>query len=109
MSREIELLTEIRDLLQVMAEPLLAKRDHKLRAALRKVVGSGKQKQGAVALMDGTRTQATIVKEAGIDGGNLSRLVKALAAKALIASDEKRPELLGKIPPSFFDGDGAND
>ena len=40
MSREIELLTEIRDLLQVMAEPNLAKRDAKMRVALRDVVGS---------------------------------------------------------------------
>jgi hypothetical protein len=109
MSQETELLTEIRDLLQVMAEPFLAKRDQKQRAALREVVGSGKKKQGAVPLMDGTRTQAAIVKEAGIDQGDLSRLVKALAARELIASDEKHPRLMVKVPPSFFNGDDEDD
>jgi len=109
MSPEIELLTEIRDLLQVMAEPLLAKRDKKLRATLREVVGAGKKKQAAVALMDGTRTQAAIVKEAGINQGNLSRLVQALADKALIASNENNPRLLVQVPPSFFDRDSEDD
>ena len=105
MSREIELLTAIRDLLQVMAEPLLAKRDEKLRATLRDLVGTGKKKQSAIALMDGTRTQAAIVKEVGMDQGHLSRLVKALAAKGLIPTDEKRPRLLVRLPAAFFDKD----
>jgi hypothetical protein len=104
MSKDTELLTEIRDLLQVMAEPLLAKRDQRMRAALREVAGSGAKKQRAVPLMDGSRTQAAIVKKAGIDQGNLSRLVKALAAKGLIGADEKHPQLLVKVPPTFFDG-----
>jgi hypothetical protein len=73
MSRDVELLTEIRDLLQVIAEPALAKRDAKLRASLRTVVGSGAKKMKAVLLMDGTRSQSAIVKESGIDQGNLSR------------------------------------
>ncbi|MCY3018368.1 MAG: helix-turn-helix domain-containing protein [Planctomycetota bacterium] len=109
MSREIELLTEIRDLLQVMAEPLLAKREEKLRAALREVVGSGKYKQGAVVLMDGTRTQAAIAREAGINQGYLSRLIKALSAKGLIGSDKREPRLLVKVPPMFFNGDDDDD
>ena len=108
MSQEIELLTEIRDLLQVMAEPELAKRDAKRRASLRDVVGNGAQKAKAVLLMDGSRTQATIVKEAGIDTGNLSRLVKALAGGQLIASDQKHPKVLFKVPANFFDG-GADE
>lgn len=109
MSRDLELLTEIRDLLQVIAEPALAKRDAKLRAALRKVVGSGAKKAKAVMLMDGTKSQASIVKESGIDTGNLSRLVKALATAELIATDEKHPALALKIPPTFFDKDGADE
>jgi hypothetical protein len=56
MSREIELLIEIRDLLQVMAEPALAKRDAKLRSSLRTAVGSSGKKAKAALLMDGSRS-----------------------------------------------------
>ena len=76
MSREIELLTEIRDLLQVLAEPELSKRDAKLRSSLRSVVGSSGMKAKASLLMDGSRSQSAIVKESGMNQGNLSRLVK---------------------------------
>jgi hypothetical protein len=69
MSTEIELLTEIRDLLYVIAEKDLAKRDEKLRAELRKTVGNGKKNAGAIHQMDGTRAPAMIVKETGIDHG----------------------------------------
>ena len=109
MSKEVELLTEIRDLLQVMAEPALAKRDAKMRASLRTVVGSSGKKTKAALLMDGTRSQFAIVKESGIYQGNLSRLVKALAAAQLICADEKHPSLLVKVPPTFFDGDNADE
>jgi DNA-binding MarR family transcriptional regulator len=109
MSREIELLTEIRDLLQMMAEPALAKRDARLRSSLRAVIGGSGKKAKAVLLMDGTRSQSAIVKESGIDHGNLSRLVKSLAGARLIAADEKHPRLLVRVPPTFFDGDGADE
>ena len=104
MARDIELLTEIRDLLQVVAEPALAKRDAKFRSLLRNIVGRSANKATAVQLMDGSRTQADIVKEAGIDHGNLSRLVNALAEAHLISADKKRPKLLVKLPSTFFDG-----
>jgi hypothetical protein len=109
MSREIELLTEIRDLLHVMAEPELAKRDAKIRSSLRTVVGNSEKKAKAVQLMDGTRSQATIVKESGIDQGYLSRLIKALAVATVISADEKHPKLLVRVPSNFFDGDEANE
>ena len=109
MSREIELLTEIRDLLQVMAEPALEKRDAKPRSSLRTVVGGSSKKAKAALLMDGSRSQSAIVKESGIDQGNLSRLVRALAAAQLISADEKHPRLLVKVPFTFFDGDGADE
>jgi hypothetical protein len=109
MSQEIELLTEIRDLLQVMAEPELAKRDAKRRGSLRDVVGNGSKKAKAVLLMDGTRTQSAIVKESGMDAGNLSRLVKTLAEQQLIASDQKHPKVLFKVPVNFFDGNGGDE
>src|SRR2546429_323598 len=103
MSREIELLTEIRDLLQVMAEPALAKRDEAYREAIRTIAGKSAQRSNAIMLMDGSRSQTAIAKEAGLDQGNLSRLVKALSARSLIAADEKHPKLRTMLPPNFFD------
>jgi DNA-binding MarR family transcriptional regulator len=104
-SREIELLTEIRDLLEVIAEPALAKRDAKRRASLRNVIGSSDRKAKAALLMDGTRSQSAIAKESGIDQGDLSRLVKALVAAQLLAADAKTPKLVLKIPSTFFGDD----
>jgi hypothetical protein len=106
MSQEIELLTEIRDLLQALAEPEIAKRDAKRRTALRAAVGSSKQKARAVFLMDGTRLQSVLTKETGMDSGNLSRFVKGLASAELVAPDQKHPKLLVKVPPAFFEQDG---
>ena len=106
MSREIELLTEIRDLLLVLAEPALAKRDHKFRDALRKVVGKSEKSRAAVLLMNGTLAQAAIVKQVPIDQGQLSRLMKALASEALLAPDEKHPKLVVTISAAVFDGGG---
>lgn len=103
MSKEIELLAEIRDLLQVMAEPALAKRDEKLREAIRAVVGKSRKSAGAIRLMDGSCTQAVISKEAGIDPGQLNRLIKSLEKNALIDADEKHPKLRVKLPLNFFD------
>jgi hypothetical protein len=105
MAQEIELLTEIRDLLEVMAEPALAARDAKRRASLRNVVGNSSKKAKAAMLMDGTRLQSSIVKESGMDNGNLSRLVKALAEAGLITSDKTRPKLILRLPATFFDED----
>lgn len=106
MSQEIELLTEIRDLLRVMAEPALAERDASLRAALREIVGKSKKKAKAILLMDGSRLQREIRKEANIDQGDLSRFVKKLTAEKLIAIDYGKPRLLLSVPSGFFE-DGA--
>jgi len=103
MSREIELLTEIRDLLLLLAEPALAQRDQKFRDALRKIVGKGQKNIAAVFLMNGSMSQAAIGKNSQIDQGQLSRLVKALAAESLIAPDDKHPKLVVTIPPNFFE------
>ncbi|MDP4199051.1 MAG: hypothetical protein Q8922_14955 [Bacteroidota bacterium] len=107
MSREIELLTEIRDLLEAMAEPAIAKRDEKFRDGILAVAGKSQKSCNAILLMDGSRTQANIVKEAEIDQGQLSRLVKNLKTNSLIGSDEKYPKLRTKLPPNFFDLKGA--
>ena len=109
MSREIELLTEIRDLLQVMAEPALAQRDAKLRASLRAIVGVGSKKAKAVQLMDGSRSQSAIVREGIMDSGNLSRLVKDLATAGLVAPDQKHPKLLVTVPPNFFNQENPDE
>ena len=110
MSREIELMTEIRDLLLLLAEPALAKRDQKFRDALRKVVGKGQKNVAAVSLMNGSLSQAAIVKNTQIDQGQLSRLVKALAKESLIAADDKHPKLVVAIPANFFqDGEKNNE
>lgn len=101
MSEETELLREIRDLLRVIAEPALAKRDERLRTSLQQIVGKSKAKAQAVLLMDGSRNQTDIRKQCGIDQGDLSRLIKALRAETLIA-DDKLPKLAISIPPNFL-------
>jgi hypothetical protein len=109
MNEQVQLLREMRDLLRVLAEPVLAKRDERLRVALAGLVGKSKVKAKSVLLMDGLRTQATICKESGIDHGNLSRLSKSLRANKLIEADEKHPKLVIVVPPNFFEiGDEKN-
>ena len=102
MNEQTELLREMRDLLRVMAEPALAKRDEKLRSSLTEIVGRSELKEKSVTLMDGSRGQAAICKEAGIDKGALSRLVKSLREKELIDADGSHPKLVISIPPNFF-------
>jgi len=102
MNDEIELLREMRDLLRLIAEPALAKRDENRRNALREVVGKGKTNVKATLLMDGSRTRQVIRQESGIDSGNLSRLVKALRDKDLLSGDDN-PKLVIAIPTTFFE------
>ena len=109
MSRELELLEEIRDLLQIIAEPQLAKRDAKLRSSLVDSVGGSEKKAKAVQLMDGSRSQSAVAKESGMDPGNLSRLVKSLVVAKLIEGDEKKPKLVLKVPPDLFQRNNEND
>src|SRR4051812_7142730 len=102
MTEDTELLREIRDLLLVIAEPGLAKRDEQLREALLEIVGKSKAKAAAVLLMDGSRTQAVIKKESGIDFGTLSKTVKALRLAKLITGDDKHPRLAIAIQANLF-------
>jgi len=101
-NEQVELLREVRDLLRVIAEPALAKRDERLRISLTTVVGKSKQKAKAVLLMDGSRNQLAIREATGMDPGNLSRLAKELRSKELIGADDK-PKLVISIPPNFFE------
>jgi len=103
MATEVELLTEIRDLLQIIAEPQIAERDRRLRDSLRTAVGRSANGQKAVLLMDGSRKQADIVKEGGIGKGQLSPLVKTLAEMKLISNNDGKPRLLIPIPANFFE------
>jgi hypothetical protein len=109
MDEQTQLLREMRDLLLVIAEPALAKRDEKLRTSLLDIAGKSKAKARAILLMDGSRTQAAITKESGIDQGNMSRLVKALRAQSLIADDERHPKLVLSIPADFFENTEKRD
>ena len=109
MDEQTELLREMRDLLRVMAEPALAQRDARLRDSLIQVVGKNKSKARAVLLMDGSRNQTALRTESGIDQGDLSRLVKTLREKTLIAIDEKHPKLVISVPVNFFEGSEKRD
>ncbi len=51
--------------------------------------------------MDGTKLQAAICKEAGIDQGGLSRLAKALREAGLLTEEEKL-KLTIPLPPGFM-------
>jgi hypothetical protein len=101
MSEDTDLLREIRDLLRLVAAPALAEREQKQKARLLEIVGRSKRKADAVLLMDGTRSQATISKECGIDMGDLSRLVRALRESQLIAPDDN-PRILLAVPADFM-------
>ena len=102
MSDDTEILREIRDLLRLIAEPALAKRDEHLRTSLLELVGKSKQKAEAVVLMDGARSQAEIRKATSMDQGNLSRFVTALREAELIGLDEKRPKLVFSAPQNLI-------
>jgi hypothetical protein len=107
MADDREILKEIRDLLRLIAEPALAKRDERMRTALQEIVGKSKRKADAVLLMNGTRQQSEIRKLCGIDMGDLSRLVKALRTTGLIDTDDKHPKLLIYLPPNFSFSDAG--
>ena len=100
----LQVLTEMRDLLRLMAEPAIAERDKRLREALRGIAGSATGKKAkAILLMDGSRKQASIVHECGINQGDLSNLVKKLKAAELLTGDPKQPQLSISIPSNFFE------
>jgi DNA-binding MarR family transcriptional regulator len=102
MDEQTELLREMRDLLRLIAEPALEKRDQEHRTALRELVGLSKLKSKAVLLMDGTKSRIAIRHESGIDQGDLSRLVKSLREKGLVTADEQ-PRLVITLPSKFFE------
>lgn len=107
----LQVLTEMRDLLRLMAEPAIAQRDKKLRGELRSIAGGATGKKAkAILLMDGTRVQAEIANECGIDRSDLSALVKRLRGAQLLREDPKQPDLVISIPSNFFESrEGSDD
>ena len=97
--------TEIRDLVRLMAEPAIAERDRKLRLELRRLVGKSSASSRSVLYMDGNRTQADIQRETKINKGNFSTLVKKLGTSKLLSGDGKRPKLSISIPANFFENE----
>jgi hypothetical protein len=102
MSEDTELLREIRDLLLLLAEPAIAKRDESQRASLRELIGRSRAKAKAVAAMDGSRSRQVICKESGIDQGDLSRLIKILRERRLVVNGDM-PKLVIALPTAFFE------
>ena len=112
MSESSELLSavqEIRSLIRLMAEPAIAERDRKLRAELKRIVGSSVPKSKSVLLMTGARTQSDIQRETGMNKGNLSTLVKHLNEAKLLSGDLKSPKLSITIPSTFFESELADE
>ena len=93
---------EIRELLQLIAEPAIAQRDEKLRVSLLQIAGRSQSKRKSVMLMDGSRNQLEIRQATSIDQGDLSKLMKALRTGGLLASNDK-PELRIPLPTNFFE------
>lgn len=101
-----ELLNElrrIRELIELMAEPDIAKRDAALRGKLREIVGSSLKLQQSVLLMDGSRAQKDIVAETSIHKGQLSTAVGKLDNADLLVDGKKLPQLVISIPTNFFE------
>lgn len=103
----LEEVREIRQLLELLAEPAIAQRDIKLRDELRTIVGSSAKKQQSVFLMDGSRTQKQIIAQTLLDQGDLSKMVGKLESGGLLTEVKKHPKLSISIPPNFFDANAA--
>lgn len=98
---EFAVLTEIRDLLLLIAEPQIAQRDRLTRGQLRKIAGKSAKNIRAISLMDGSRNQAAIVKEVPMDFGQLSKLVKSLAGAHLLKPGNN-PAIVIPVTESIF-------
>lgn len=99
----LEEVRQIRYLLELLAEPAIAQRDAKLRADLRKIVGSSVKKQQSVLLMNGSRTQKQIAGETSVHKGELSTMIGKLENAGLLSGEKKLPKLAISLPPTFFD------
>lgn len=101
--QQIALLSEIRDLLQIIAEPQLADRDRKARQRIREVAGRSGKKQAAVLLMDGTRSRSEISQQSELDSGNLSRFIAELREAGVLAEPDGKAKTVCPLPPTLFE------
>ena len=99
----LQALHKICGLLELLAEDKIAQRDSKQRSALREIVGSSPTKQKSALLMNGSRTQADIVRTTSVHKGSLSTMVSELQKAKLLAGDVKKPHLVISIPSNFFE------
>lgn len=99
----LEEVRQIRELLELLAEPAIAQRDASFRTELRRIVGSSPKKQKSVFLMDGKHTQTEIASVTSVDKGDLSKMVGKLDRAGLLADGKKHPRLVISIPSAFFD------
>jgi hypothetical protein len=105
-SESADLLEEarkIRQLLELIAEPAIARRDARLRGQLREIAGTSIKKQQSVLLMDGSRTQKEIIVVTAIHKGDLSTMVGKLDKAGLLTGEKKKPALSISIPTTFFE------
>ena len=96
-SRTEELLVEIRELLQIIAEAqgpqyraVVLKRLGNRAAELQKLVNTAKQWE-ALRLMDGARTQVEIAEAVRLDGASLSKFVKRVETAGFVERVGNRP------------------
>ena len=107
-SQLLEAVSEIRELLRLIAEPAIAVRDGEFRERLRKIVGTSARKRKSVFLMDGTHTQKQIRDLTSVNQGDLSTLVKKLNAGKLLVGDARLPKLAFAIPSNVFEIDAES-
>lgn len=101
----LETVRKIYGLLELLAEDKIAQRDAKQRTTLFEIVGTGSAKQKSVFLMDGSRTQADILRATSVNQGHLSTMVGKLHKAELLVGDTKKPKLAISVPPDFFERD----
>ena len=104
-----KVVSEIRELIRLMAEPAIAERDRKLRSELRRIVGGSTLKANSVLLMDGSRPQKDIRRETKINQGDLSTLVKRLRESKLVEGDGKQPLVIISIPANCFESETTDE
>jgi len=104
MDEQTELLREIRDLLKVLASPMLAERDKEGRRVLRELVGKSDKRKAFVLAIDGKRPRAELVKETGIDPADASRIVADLKDQKILTESNRVPKFQISVDPGIFTG-----
>jgi phosphoenolpyruvate-protein kinase (PTS system EI component) len=101
-SEVIELLRDIKSLLEVLAEPKLQEREKSARDILRRIAGRSEPKRAALLLMNGQLTRQEIIKSTQIDPAEMTRLTKAVLAEGLLTEKAGKPAVLVRSLNSLF-------